>query len=96
MKAFVITLEGHAYSEAKASRCIESARQVGQHVERFTAVAADRAEAVMHGYGLRWTWANNNTSPAVCPHTKLKQRPYESWLQRSAAQCPITFCGGIA
>ena len=30
----------------------------------------------MHGYGLRWTWANNNTSPAVCPHTKLKQRPY--------------------
>lgn len=30
----------------------------------------------MHQHGLRWTWANGNTSPAVCPVTGLRQHPY--------------------
>jgi GR25 family glycosyltransferase involved in LPS biosynthesis len=76
LKAFVITLEDHAYSEAKSRRCIESAWKFGQVVERFTAVPAIRSEAVMRGFGLRWTWANGNKSDAVCPTTKLKQHPY--------------------
>ncbi len=30
----------------------------------------------MEDFRLEWTWANNNKSPAVCPITKLHQRPY--------------------
>lgn len=77
MNAFVITLEGHAYSEARSARCIASAASVGLlHVERFKAVDRWRARDVMAFHGLKWTWANDNSSPARCPHTGLKQRPY--------------------
>jgi len=76
MKAFVITLRGNEYSERKAARCIESAAQFGTIVERFDAVPASEAHAVMESRGLKWTWANGNTSEAVCPISKLKQHPY--------------------
>lgn len=77
MKAFVITLEGHDYSERKASACIESASSIGGiDVERFAAVAKDDAHQVMTELGLRWSWAKMNTAPDVCPMTGLKQHPY--------------------
>ena len=74
MKSFVITLRGHEYSERVAQRCIDSA--FGLEIERFDAVTANEAQTVMHDHGLRWTWANNNTSRAVCPITGLKQHKY--------------------
>jgi GR25 family glycosyltransferase involved in LPS biosynthesis len=57
LRAFVITLLGHAYSEACAARCIESGREIGGiQVEKFEATNAHDAEAVMRGFCLRWTW----------------------------------------
>ncbi len=77
MKAFVITIRGHEYSENKTSRCIETATNIGEiAVERFYCVPKKRARATMNSYGLKWTWANNNTRPSVCPITNLQQRPY--------------------
>ena len=76
MRAFVITLEDHKYSEANAARCIESAAGFGLTVEKFQAVDEDQAFQVMMAYGLRWTWANGNTSHSACPITGLAQHPY--------------------
>jgi len=78
VKAYVITLAGHAYSERKAARCIESAAAFGFHVERFNAVGPDAAARVMKQHGLKWTWAHGNTAPDVCRVTGLKQKPYGS------------------
>lgn len=73
----MITLKGHAYSEGKARRCIATAEKVGGiHVERFDAVDRWHAQDTLRFYGLTWTWANGNTSPARCRHTGLQQRPY--------------------
>ena len=47
MRAFVITLEGHEYSEAKAARCIESAAGFGLTVEKFKAVKQEWAYRTM-------------------------------------------------
>jgi GR25 family glycosyltransferase involved in LPS biosynthesis len=80
VKAFVITLAGHPYSEAKAKRCIESA--AGVKVEIFPAVNRDNARATMLAHGLRWTWAKDNTAEDVCRYTGLKQRPYGDLLAK--------------
>jgi len=76
MKAFVITLQGHEYSERVAKRCIQSSIQSPFVVTNFYGVKAHEAQEVMRSRGLKWTWANNNTSHAVCPITGLKQHPY--------------------
>ncbi len=77
MKAFVITIKGHEYSEGKADQCIETGARVGKiDVERFYGVNKDEAYSVMSRHGLDWSWANNNTQPSVCPITKLQHRPY--------------------
>ena len=77
MKAFVIAIEDHEYSEAKAARCIETGQRIGGiHVERFKAIDAYHSASIMQHYGLKWTWASNNTSESVCPISGLKQRPY--------------------
>ena len=47
MKAFVITIQGHAYSESVANRCIESAAKFGITVEKFTAVTKDTVVQLM-------------------------------------------------
>ncbi len=71
MKAFVIVLKGHEYSERKAARCIETARDIGWlHVERFEGVNKYDAEAVMESHCLRWTWAQKDREHG------LQQRPY--------------------
>lgn len=79
MKAFVITLAGHSYSEAKAQQCIDTAATIGGlEVEKFVAVDRTRASDVMRAYGLTWTWAHGNQSAGVCPRTGLNQHPYGS------------------
>ena len=67
LDAFAITLEGHAYSEASAARCIETAAEHGLAVQKFRAVPACEAEAVMQAHGLRWTWGYGGS---------LKHHPY--------------------
>ena len=70
MKAYVITLEGHAYSEACAQRCIDSAG--GIEVKRFKAVTADEAQDALSFCDLRWMWRDSGT----CSHTGLKFHRY--------------------
>jgi GR25 family glycosyltransferase involved in LPS biosynthesis len=77
LKAFVITLVGHPYSEAKSAKCVESARTIGEiEVLRFPAIDRVRAEDEMKRHGLKWTWARNNTEHDTCSRTGLKQHPY--------------------
>jgi GR25 family glycosyltransferase involved in LPS biosynthesis len=77
MKAYVITLTGHAYSEACAARCIQSAAHIGGvMVERFEAIDQARASHALKTRGLTWTWAHGNTTPRRCPTTGLWQHPY--------------------
>lgn len=74
MKAFVITIRGHDYSESCAERCILSAKRYGIEVEKLDAVAKDAARGVMEAHDLRWTWPNLETD--TCPRTKLKRHVY--------------------
>jgi GR25 family glycosyltransferase involved in LPS biosynthesis len=76
MKAYVITIAGHAYSEASAARCIASGKLHGVEVERFDAVTKDNARRVMEAHGLRWTWPN--VEPDVCRYTGLKRHVYKT------------------
>lgn len=78
MKARVITIAGHAYSESMAQRCIDSAKQFGISVERFEAVTPDTVGQIMQDHGLVWTWANMNTEKTVCPYSGLQQFPYRT------------------
>lgn len=73
MQAWVITLRGHPYSEACSLRCRES---TDIDVQVFDAVPASEAVSVMQQHGLKWTWANHNTSVTHCPQTGLRQHPY--------------------
>jgi GR25 family glycosyltransferase involved in LPS biosynthesis len=57
VKAFVITLRGHQYSERVAARCIKTARDIGGiDVEYFDAVTADETSGVIARRELEWTW----------------------------------------
>lgn len=85
MKAFVITLQDNAYSKQVTDRCIESAARFGVHVDRFWGVDKNVAHEAMEQEGLRWTWANNNTSKSVCPITGLHQFPYMDSTGRQKA-----------
>ena len=80
MISFVICLEGHAYSEAKAQRCIESAAEFGLEVQKFKAVDATNAERVMHEQRLEWTWTQSGVRN--CPLTGLRQHPYGERLPK--------------
>jgi len=82
MKAYVITLRGNAYSMRSSLRTIASGRKHGQEVERFWGIDATQAKAVMEDFGLKWTWANNNTSCVKDRKTRLKQHPYGSLLPK--------------
>lgn len=90
MKAFVITIRGHEYSEESANRCITSAHKHGLHVEKFTAVTKDTVEELMRNYNLTWTWANGNTEKITCPITGLEQFPYTSGDLRNKMACSMS------
>ena len=76
MKAFVITLQGNEYSEQVADRCIQSAAEHGLVVEKYYGVKKEHAKQMLSACGLKWTWANDNTSVATCPITGLLTFPY--------------------
>lgn len=77
MKAFVISLLDNDYSQLVTARCLLSSRSIGLiDPEIFEAIDSYRGASVMQHHGLKWTWANNNASHAVCPITKLNQHPY--------------------
>jgi len=76
MISFVITLEGHEYSESRAARCIESAAYHNLEVEKFRAVDQTEGKLVMLENGLTWRWAQNNNEIDYCPLTGLRQHPY--------------------
>ena len=78
MKAYVITLEGHAYSEACAQRCIDSAS--GIHVQTIDAYCADEAQDTMNVLGLKWTWQDSGN----CPITGLRFHRYGGGFARIA------------
>ena len=78
MKAFVITIYGNKYSEAKANECMISGASHGVEVIRWHAVNKEIAKDTMRNEGLEWTWANNNTSESICPRTGLHLFPYTS------------------
>jgi GR25 family glycosyltransferase involved in LPS biosynthesis len=90
MRAFVICLQNHKYSNQVADRCIASAKKVGVHVEKFFGVDKEDAEQVMNAHNLVWTWANKNTAEAVCPKTKLKQHPYRTRDFRTKIGCSMS------
>jgi GR25 family glycosyltransferase involved in LPS biosynthesis len=79
VKAYVIEMRGHAYSEAVADRCVRSAWHVGKlAVERFPAVREDTADAVMKARGLEWTWTTSGIR--WCKATGLRMHPYPGRL----------------
>lgn len=88
MKAFVITLLDHEYSEAKAQQCIDSGAEFGIEVERFRAIIRAEAGDMMRGFGLKWTWAKNNTAVDHCPISGLRQHPYGDLASKIA--CSMT------
>jgi GR25 family glycosyltransferase involved in LPS biosynthesis len=70
LKAYVITLEGHAYSEASALRCIQSAKSL--EIEGFKAVTPYHVSGLMKLYGIKWTWRDSGN----CPITGLAFHRY--------------------
>lgn len=90
MRAFVITLKDHKYSEASAKECIRTAARYGLIVEKFYGVGINEAYKVMHDHGLKWTWADNNTTNTVCPITKLRQFPYKTDMLEKKIGCSMS------
>jgi len=90
MRAFVITLHGNSYSEAAAGRCAASAARHGIEVTAWRAVSPETANLTMEMNGLKWTWANDNTSVARCPTTGLRQHPYKTADQRMRIGCSMS------
>lgn len=90
MKAFVITIKNHLYSEESANRCIDSAKKFNQHVQKFDAVTKDTVDDITNKLNLHWTWANHNTERTVCPYTGLEQFPYTSGNLKNKISCSMS------
>lgn len=88
MKAYVITIRGHEYSERSADRCIKSAAEYGVEVEKFDAVGKDTARALMEAKGLEWTWPSLGAQ--TCPRTGLKQYPYATKEPAARIGCALS------
>jgi GR25 family glycosyltransferase involved in LPS biosynthesis len=90
MKAFVITIQGHAYSEAVSKRCIKSAKKYHIDVEPFWAVTKDNVAQLMLEENLRWSWANMNKEKTRCPYTSLEQFPYRTKSLEAKMACSMS------
>jgi GR25 family glycosyltransferase involved in LPS biosynthesis len=90
MKAYVITIPGHEYSESVADRCIESGAKFGVAVETFSAVTKDTVQQVMNQENLQWSWANMNTEKTLCPYTRLEQFPYRTKSLEAKMACSMS------
>ena len=88
MKAYVITIRDHDYSEACADRCIASAAKLGLEVEKFDAIGKHAARALMGARGLEWTWPN--VEAQTCSHTGLKQFPYSTKDPNARIGCALS------
>jgi len=90
MRARVITIRGHEYSQTSADRCMHTADEHGVTVSPSWAVTADTVAEVMQHHGVHWTWANLNTTDTVCPHTGLMQHPYRARDVRTKMACSMS------
>ena len=90
MRTFVITLLNDEYSERVAKRCIDSAAKFGVDVEKYPAVNKLTSESLMCEFGLKWTWADNNTRITKCPLTGLRQHPYKGANLQAKIGCSMS------
>lgn len=90
MKAFVITIRDHEYSESCADRCVVSANSHNIEVEKFYGVNKHNAYVYLDDYQLSWGWADNNTKERICNHTGLQQFPYTTNDLRSKIACSLS------
>ncbi len=90
LRARVITMIGHEYSEACAARCISSGQRHGVEVERFPATQVRNANLAMFMAGLKWTF------PLVSKErhhlTGLWLRPYNNRDLRARIGCAMSHC----
>lgn len=86
MKARVITIQGHTYSEASSATCIRTAQEHGVEVTVFNAVIPTTVLDEMALYRLQWSWANGNQNRSICPLSGLSHFPYRTQdIQRKMA-----------
>lgn len=90
MKAFVIAINNHEYSQKSADNCISSANHFGLHVEKFSAITPNEVDNWLTTEGLQWTWANNNTSASICPFTQLEHFPYKAKNLKTKIACSLS------
>lgn len=90
MKAFVITIENHKYSEDSSLRCIRSGKTFGVDVDVFNAVTPNTVNHLLKEENLQWNWANNNTSKRICPITGLLQIPYRTKNLEATKSCAMS------
>lgn len=90
MKAYCIMVAGSEYSREAGARCIKSGAVVGMDVRPHWATPVDEVEAEYKRLGIRWEWANGNTSRAVCQFTGLKQHPYRTRDVRMRMGCSLS------
>lgn len=90
MRAWVITIPRHEYSDSMARRCISSAAKYGIQVEKFYGVTPDTVQDLLDQFDLYWTWANNNQSRSVCPKTGLTLTPYRARDVRTKIACSMS------
>ena len=90
MKARVITISGHGYSEVSSLECVQTGRDHGVEVAVFDAVTPDTVLAEMAAHRLQWSWANGNVSDSVCPHTGLQHFPYRTRDIRRKMACAMS------
>ena len=90
MEALVITLLGNKYSQQKAEECIASAAKFGTEVVKWAGVDRETAEEDMLAFGLKWTWAKNNTANDVCELSGLQQFPYTAADIRAKIGCSLS------
>jgi GR25 family glycosyltransferase involved in LPS biosynthesis len=80
VKAYVIRIKGHEYSEACALRCIQSGADHGVTVTPFDAVTPDVVLDLLDTYNLKWTWGDSGN----CPKTGLRFHRYGGGFARIA------------
>jgi GR25 family glycosyltransferase involved in LPS biosynthesis len=90
VKAWVITIPDHEYSQRSSAACRLSAGQYDIAVRIFNAVTPATVEAEMSLHGLQWTWANGNVSKATCPVTGLEHFPYRTQDIRRKMACAMS------
>jgi len=90
LKAWVITIPDHDYSQRSSDACRATADKHGVAVEVFPAVTPETVDAEMSLHKLTWTWANNNLSRSTCAVTGLEHFPYRTGDLRRKMACAMS------